>query len=64
MQDGVLVYDKTLMVSDALGQGGSKFVFPPYDTKILGVVGDITWTVTIADDDPDLDEATATTSVK
>jgi hypothetical protein len=30
----------------------------------LGVVGDITWTVTIADDDPDLDEATATTSVK
>ena len=60
MQNGGEVYSETLAVSDAVGNGRSKFPFPPYTPD---APGDITWTVTIADDDPDVDMATATTKV-
>ena len=63
VQDNVAVevYNETLEVSDAVGDGRSTFKFPPYTP---GSAGDIMWTATIADDDPDIDEATAVTIVK
>ncbi len=57
--DGVQVYDQTIPVELAAGAEGT-FSFPPYETggrsraKIL-------WRATVADQDPDVDEATATT---
>ena len=60
MQNGSQVYNVTLEVSDPVGNGRSKFDFPPYTPTASG---DITWTATIADDDPDDDTATATTRV-
>ena len=46
---------------DYNGKGSTKFNFPDY-TPITG--GTITWTATIADVDPDIDLATATTLVR
>ena len=60
VQNGVEVYNESRQVSDGLGNGRTAFEFPAYTP---GVVGDIMWTVTIADDDPDVDLATATTKV-
>jgi hypothetical protein len=57
---GVEVYRQTLPVSDPAGNGRTKFDFPSF-TPMAG--GDILWTATIADDDPDDDVATATTTV-
>jgi VCBS repeat-containing protein len=61
VQNGVQVYNHTMQVSDAVGDGRSRFAFPSY-TPTAG--GDIIWTATIADDDPDVDVATAETEVK
>jgi large repetitive protein len=61
VQNGVEVYNETLTVTDAVGNGRTKYDFPafvPTDT------GDIAWTATIADGDPDDDTATATTTVR
>ena len=60
-QDGVTVYHWTLNVYDYNGKGSTKFDFPAYTPMTPGT---ITWTATIYDVDPDLDEATATTLVK
>jgi hypothetical protein len=49
-----------MMVSDAVGNGRTRFTFPAYTPT---APGDIVWTATIADDDPDVDEAMATTRV-
>jgi hypothetical protein len=59
VQNGLQVYGETLPVSDPIGNGRSKFSFPPY-TPVA--TGDITWTATIADDDTsdDLTDDTAT----
>jgi PKD domain-containing protein len=61
VQNGIEVYDEMLMVSDAPGKGRSTFEFPGY---LPEATGDISWTAGIADDDPDQDLATATTSVR
>ena len=61
MQNGLEVYNQTLTVSDPTGNGRSKFDFPSFTPT---VPGDITWTVTIDDGDPDIDKATATTRVQ
>jgi len=61
VQDGVTVYNWRLNVYDYNGKGSTKFNFPDY-TPTTG--GTITWTATIADVDPDIDLATATTLVK
>ena len=61
MQNGAEVYNETLPVHDAVGNGRTKFDFPAF-TPVLA--GDIIWAVTIADDDPDVDEATAVTMVQ
>ena len=60
-QGGVEVYNETLAVHDAVGNGRTKFDFPAFTPS---VAGDISWTVTIADDDPDVDEANAVTTVQ
>lgn len=61
MQDGQQVYSWRLNVYDYNGKGTTNFTFPSYTPAAAGT---IEWTATIADVDPDLDEATATTIVK
>ena len=61
MQDGVEVYNWRLNVYDYNGKGTTSFSFQTYTPAAKGTIN---WTATIADDDPDVDEATATTVVK
>ena len=61
VQNEVEVYNQTLAVSDAIGDGKSRFNFPTYAPGVAGTIG---WTVTIADEDPDIDEASATTDAR
>jgi hypothetical protein len=61
MQDGVEVYNRTMDVSDAVGDGRSRFQFPAFAPSAAGT---IMWTARIADDDPDDDVATAQTDVR
>lgn|GEM_PF-1848305 len=58
MQAGAEVYRATLAVRANGGKNGT--LFPSYVPK---APGQIQWTATVLDDDPDLDVATATTSV-
>jgi hypothetical protein len=60
-QNGGEVYTETQQVSADAGKGRSTFNFGPY---IPTAPGEIMWTVIISDDDPDIDQATAFTSVK
>jgi len=61
-QDGtpVPVYSQTLTVTDDVGKGATTYTFQSY---IPDTAGDIIWTATIIDGDPDDDIATATTTV-
>ena len=61
VQNGMEVYNQTLTVSDAIGNGRTRFGFPSYTPT---TAGDIMWTATIDDQDADIDMATATTSVQ
>jgi hypothetical protein len=61
VRNNVQVYSETVQVSDAVGGGSTAFNFPSYQVT---VAGNITWTATIADDNPDVDQATATTRVR
>ena len=58
MQNSEVVHSETINVS--IGKRQSVFNFSPYTPT---VDGDIVWTVTIDDDDPDADVATASTTV-
>ena len=60
MQGGNQVYQQVLSVSDPVGNGRSTFDFPSFTPT---VTGDITWTVTIDDDDPDIDQAVAVSRI-
>ena len=60
-QDGAEVYNRRLNVFDDIGKGTTTFKFQGYTAEASG---DIVWTATIADGDPDIDEATAVTTVK
>ena len=60
VQNGVEVYNETVTVTDAVGNGRTKFDFPAY---IPTDAGDIVWTANIADGDPDDDTVLATTTV-
>jgi hypothetical protein len=60
MQGDFEVYNETMDVTDPVGNGRSSFIFPSY-TPVAG--GNIVWTATIADNDPDVDQATAITRV-
>jgi len=61
VQNGQQVYHLRLNVYDDIGRGTTTFDFGSYTPT---AAGDITWTATIADQDPDEDMAEATTSVK
>jgi hypothetical protein len=61
MQNGQQVYSETIDVSAPPGGAPAKFSFPSYTPT---GVGDITWTVTIEDNDADVDQATAVTMVR
>jgi PKD repeat protein len=61
VQNGVTVYSQAKDVSDAPGNGHTKWAFPGYTPT---ATGHIDWTATIADGDPDDDTATATTTVR
>ncbi|MDO8941190.1 MAG: PKD domain-containing protein [Methylicorpusculum sp.] len=61
MQDGIEVYRWSLNVYDYNGKGTTSFTFPSYKPTAKGTIN---WTVTIADVDPDIDQATAITEVK
>lgn len=60
IQNNAEIYNESITVSDPVGNGGSRYEFPPYTPL---AAGDIMWTVTITDEDPDIDTATATTTV-
>jgi PKD repeat protein len=60
-QNGAEVYNRRLNVFDDIGKGTTSFKFQSYTAE---EAGDINWTVTIADGDPDTDEAMAVTTVK
>jgi len=61
MMGDVQVYKWTLNVYDYNGKGSTSFTFPSYKPAAKGTIN---WTATIADVDPDTDQATATTVVK
>jgi hypothetical protein len=61
VQNGVEVYNQAMIVSDPVGDGRSTVAFPSYAPV---AAGDIRWTATIADDDPDVDQASGVTRVK
>lgn len=57
--DGAQVYDQTIPVELAAGADGT-FSFPPYEISHAGRAK-LLWKATVTDQDPDVDEATATT---
>jgi len=61
MQGTEEVYNRRLNVFDDLGKGTTTFKFQSYTAEAKGL---IEWTVSIADGDPDVDEATAETIIK
>ena len=61
VQNSVEVYSWRLNVYDTNKKSSTTFTFPSYTPT---ATGNITWTATIADKDPDLDLKTATTVVK
>ncbi|GFE58608.1 choice-of-anchor D domain-containing protein [Geobacter sp. AOG1] len=60
MQNGNQVYSETINVSVPPAET-VMFKFPPFRPTVLG---DITWTVTVVDNDADVDQATAVTTVR
>jgi hypothetical protein len=61
MQGGVEIYNQTLAVFDLVGGGHSRFHFPSY---LPLAPGEIVWTVTIGDANPDDDTLMFTTLVE
>ncbi|HEY6837900.1 MAG TPA: choice-of-anchor D domain-containing protein [Geobacteraceae bacterium] len=59
VQNGASVYSQTVSVNPPVG-GTAVYPFPAYKPVATGV---ITWTVTVADQNPDVDQSTATTTV-
>ena len=59
VQNGAQVYSETIAVSPPAG-GTARYKCPNYLPTASGI---ITWTLTVADQDPDLDLATATTKI-
>jgi len=60
VQDGVEVYNESRKVTDGTGRGRTKNLFPAY---LPEGAGEIQWTATIEDGDPDDDVATAATRI-
>jgi hypothetical protein len=60
VQNGVTVYNDTAQINDPVVADSQTFVFPPFAPT---ATGNITWTVTIFDQNPDVDTATRITRV-
>lgn len=60
MQNGQQVYSETINISVPPGET-VMFRFPSFKPTAMG---DITWTVTVEDNDADVDQATATTAIR
>ena len=60
VQNGVEVYRQVLTVADGIANGRTTFDFPAF---VPASMGDITWTATLTDADPDSDAVTAITRV-
>ncbi|MBI5394121.1 MAG: choice-of-anchor D domain-containing protein [Verrucomicrobia bacterium] len=60
-QNNVTIYNQTMTVSDPIGGRATTHSFPSYTPQTNG---EITWTVTLQDDDADRDWAMARTKVK
>ena len=60
-QNGMEIFRRRLNVFDDIGRGDTTFDFGTYTPTVRG---DITWTATINDGDPDTDETTETTTVR
>ena len=60
VQNGGVVHTQTLDVTDAVGNGSTRYTLDPFTPT---AAGDIEWTMVIADGDPDDDVAIATTTV-
>jgi hypothetical protein len=63
LASGVEVYRQSQLVSDAPRGGTTTATFPAYRT-VAADIGTLTWTATITDDNPDIDQATAATTVR
>ncbi len=60
VQNGVEVYNQTISIADMVGGGHSRFRLPSY---LPVAPGEIVWTVTLSDDDADMDTGTASTRI-
>jgi len=61
VQNGVEIYRVSMIVSDPVRGGHTRFMFPSYTPTASGK---IVWTVTVTDDNPDNDIKVKTTKVK
>lgn len=59
--NGVEVYRRSILVNDPVGGGTTTFSFPSFTPA---VAGNLNWTATILDDNPDVDVATAVTRIR
>lgn len=60
--DGAEIYRESISITLSSGEAGA-FAFPPYAVQ-LGAAGIVDWTATAEDEDPDVDQVTATTQLK
>lgn len=60
-QNGATVYSETRAASDVPGGGDTAVAFPSF---VPTQAGTVSWTLTLADGNPDIDSATATTNVR
>jgi hypothetical protein len=61
VQNGIEIYNETRTVTHPVRGGNTGFTFTPFTPTVLG---DITWTATIEDTNPDADTVTTTTRVR
>ena len=61
VQNGIEIYRVSMIVSDPIRGGHTRFMFPSYTPTVSGK---IVWTVTVTDDNPDNDVKVKTTKVK
>ncbi len=61
VQNGVEIYRETITVTDPAGNGHTRYFFSSF---VPTTAGDIAWTVSLSDGDPDNDVAVKVTDVK
>ncbi|MFZ2950774.1 MAG: choice-of-anchor D domain-containing protein, partial [Desulfuromonadaceae bacterium] len=60
VQNSVQIYSQTIALDNIAAGATASYTFPAYTPT---VVGDINWTVTVSDQDADVDQATAITKI-